>query len=646
MSARLVGLLGPRGSSLRRAQALLLAAGAGLVALLAVLPPPWTLPGATTLVPGPRQPLGTTVRYVTWWAALADLALAALLFATARVWAGDSAPSAPPPSAGRAPMRAASLAILLAAAALAGALRLPLASGSLWWDEMWTLNHTVLGPREPARDDPNRLEHHPAPWEATFFEYRGPYNHVTYSVASRVSLRAWQRATGAEPWEFDELVYRLPAYAAALASVLLLGVLVHRLGFPRAAPAAALLLAIHPWHVRYGADGRAYSFVVLVAIAGSLALLRALRDGRLRSWLGFGLCQLLLLWTHLFGVYLALALAGAGAAGIWLGREERGERALRLARLAAANALAAMAFLLLMGAVLAQGVAYPYTFESPIWGAPHSAIPRNLWVFLATGMRAKMPGRPEVSEPTFAMLAADHPWMLAVVWGVLPALAALGLARALARGDGAARAVVAGLAAAPALCLVHQQLQRLLFAERYAIYAIVPLVACLAIGLEGALVGALRSERARRRLVPAGLALGLAGYQLLVLPRTLTLLRFPHAPSREVVEFLARESEREPNGAIRAGFGTGRAVPRIYDPRVELVKSREELTALCARARAEGRALLLYYGWPSLNRKQHPEAFALVEDARLFAPVGRFDAIEGGMVLRVVRWTGAPLDAP
>jgi hypothetical protein len=76
----------------------------------------------------------------------------------------------------------------------------------------------------------------------------------------------WRLAgeTGAASEAFDEFALRAPAWLAAIASVVLVGLL-RDLGFPRAGPVAAFLLALHPWHVRYGADGMAPHVRGLVA---------------------------------------------------------------------------------------------------------------------------------------------------------------------------------------------------------------------------------------------------------------------------------------------------------------------------------------------------------------------------------------------
>jgi hypothetical protein len=249
-----------------------------------------------------------------------------------------------------------------------------------------------------------------------------------------------------------------------------------------------------------------------------------------------------------------------------------------------------------------------------------------------------MPPLPDVAFPTLTSLSAARPWLPALVYVGLPALGIAGGVRAWRRGGGAGRAVVLALAAAPPLLVLHRAVDGFFAYPRFAIHALVPSVALLAIGWEG-LLGAAR----RRRLVPWGLALGLAGYQLAVAPLTRVLLERPHAPSREIAAFLAERDAEHEGGVARAGVGLGGETPRVYDPWIEEVGEAGELAQACARARRSGRPLYVFYGYSAQNRRRFPETMALLDDARAFEPVARFDGIESEHVYRVLRYTGMPL---
>jgi hypothetical protein len=635
----LASLLGPSGSGIRRWRLLL---GAALLAWLAyLLGPyqPWRLPGDPTLIPHPGQSRIHIILVATWWAALVNALLAAVLLATSALWARDEAqPSAP--RARRAGLPRASVVLLLLACALAGALRWRLAQGGVWWDEAWSVRHTLVGTLKPTQDDPSQLVFEPVPWTDTLWYYRKPTNHVLYSVAARASLAGWRRATGAEPQQWDEFALRLPAFAAAVLSVFALGVLVSELGFPRAAPAAAFLLAVHPWHLRFGADGRGYAFMVLAAILAALFLLRGLRDGRWRWWLGFGAAQLALLWVHALALYFPVALAAAGLLGILLGPGDRDRRRLHLARFVAANVLAAMAYLQLMAPNLVQGLALGWEWEQPQDLA--GTLGRRTWLFLSTGLHHAMPWSPDYAFPTLKVLWGGGVWVRAVVYGALPALALLGFVRTLAR-PGPERFVWLGLAAAVPLALLHRALQGFLLIERFTIYGLVAVVPFLVIGVETAASWAL-PRRWQRVGVPAALAGFLVAFQGFVAPQTRVLLELPQMPSREVAAFLARAGEGIPGGVIRAGVALGGNVPDVYDPWVRHVHSREEIAELCRRSLAEGRPLYVFYGYNQPNRQgKFRGAFQDLDDTRYFEEVAHFPGIESDYVYRIFRYTGRPL---
>jgi hypothetical protein len=633
--ARLRLLLGPPGSSLRRWRLLL---GAVLVLLVAwLLGPyrPWRLPGEPALIPRPGQSRVHIVLVATWWAAAVNAVLCALLLATTRFWAGDEREPLARTAPARSRLPALSLAILLGACALAGALRWPLAQRGVWWDEAWSIRQVLVGTLKPAEEDPARVEFEPVPWSYTFWYYRKPTNHVLYSVAARTSLAAWRAATGAGPEQWDEFAFRLPAFAAALLGVFLLGLLVHDLGFPRAAPAAAVLLAIHPWHIRFGADGRGYSFMVLFAICAAWFLLHALRTGLWRHWLGYAASQLALLWVHPLALHFPVALFAAGVLGIWRGPGGSDDRRLRLARFAAANVLAGVAFIQLMAPNLAQSLVLSHEWAQQ----PDSAaqLTRKLWLYLATGLHVRQPRQPDVSFPTLREIWGGGRLVWLVAYVALPALAALGLVRAL-RPPGPARFVFLGLAAAPPLVLLHRALQEFLVIERFAIYGLVAVVPLLVIGTEGVL-----AARLRRAGVAAGLALFLVAFQVFVAPQTRVLLERPQVPSREVADFLAAAGDGIPGGVIRAGVGLGGDTPDVYDPWIAHVRRRDEITALARQSLAEGRPLYVFYGYGQPNRRRYQDTFRDLDDPRYFEEVAHFGAIESDFVYRVLRYTGQPL---
>jgi hypothetical protein len=258
-------------------------------------------------------------------------------------------------------------------------------------------------------------------------------------------------------------------------------------------------------------------------------------------------------------------------------------------------------------------------------------------------MRDHVPRRPQASDPTVGMVASTRPWFPAVVFGALPALALVGLARVLWRRAAEERAVVSAVALSPLLVLGLQVAVPMMFAPRFVIPLLVAFVASLAIGLEG-ILAAVAPLELEALLVPLGLALGIAAYQGAVAPRTSSLLRYPYAATRDVADYLAGVGAGPEGRALRAGVGRGAGLVRVYDA-VPLVTSRRAILELAERARREERGLYLFFGYVGRNQREHRGALGLVDDRRYFEPVAHLGAIDAGAGFEVVRYTGTPVDA-
>ena len=118
----------------------------------------------------------------------------------------------------------------------------------------------------------------------------------------------------------------------------------------RAGLAAGAIMALHPLHLFYSQELRAYALLVLLSTLSFLFLSNALKEDRRADWSAFAAVTLANLYTHNYAVFL---LAGLAA---WACLEARQERARPSAR-----------HLLLAGAVIALGYS-PWLllgFQSP-----------------------------------------------------------------------------------------------------------------------------------------------------------------------------------------------------------------------------------------------------------------------------------------
>lgn len=571
-------------------------------------------------------------------ASLLNLFLCLLLAVTARWWArplkmafsGNSSQARP--GRGRGWFWAALIVALL----LATGLRWNLAQGSLWWDEAWTLKRAVMGYQSFSEENPGQLDFHNTGWREAFWRYQKQTNHVFFSVTSRASLNVWRFFTGAEAWEFNEFWMRLPAFAAALLSVLLIGVLLRDWGFPVAGAAAALLLALHPWHIRYGIDARAFSFLVLFALSGAWFLVRGLRSGRWRDWLGLGLSQLLMLWSFPNALYVALGYGLGGMAGwIWLHGFRTREAALGLGRFLVAHLVAAMAFIQLMGPNFAQ---------IPRWGdvggdwwKPNFLT--DLWSQLVLGMHRVVAGD-ETGEglTSLQLRVAEVPGLWIGVWVLAPLLVVLGALTLVIR-PGPVRWAALGLLSATPLTLLAAYSLDLSFYTRYVIYALPAVVIFLVVGLESVVrfLTALRPSWQTPAVIGAFVLL-LALFIPVTAPQTEVLLTRPYSPVRDVAEYVSAPAGDDPRSVWRGGFGLGGDTIEMYDPWIQPVYDREELEALLEAAKAGEKPLYFYYAYESFNRHFHPDAFELLDDPELFEQVATFRGIEHDFYYRIFKY--------
>lgn len=613
-------------SSLRRARALCAGlACAGTVALL-LGPKPWELSVDAAA-------LHQTVRTSLWWATAANSVVCLLLLATVGLWAKPVETDAAKPRAFRGFAW-----LLIAAALLCGALRWPLAHSSLWPDEAWSVENTISGIRKTVRRDPTRLRTRVVTWEQTLFDYRRPTNHILYSLAARASNEGWRRSAGAEAPAFDEWALRLPAWLAAVAAVPLLGLLLRQWGFAPAGVAAAFLLALHPWHVAHGAEARGYSFVVLFATAACLALSRALASGAWRHWLGYAVCLWLLIWSHLFTVFFAAALALVAVAGALWGSPAPARRT-RTLRALVAHVIAGMLVLQTMAPALAQIPGWREHFVAR--SSTQLSLPAlgHLWTLAATGFEASHQGAPpervDGAYPSLTTLARERIWLLPVVLGLIPLLCSVGGIRVLARG-GPARAVALGLVGSIPLALLATELQGGQWYPRFAIWSLLAVAAFAAIGLQTLLEQAPR--RLRRGAVAGGLAASVMAFALLVAPQLYLLVSRPQLPSREAIEFVRAEAGERALGAV-LGLSGGNMHFVLYDPWLREFEDAAELEGLMDESRRNGRPLYVIYAYAFKNRDVRPSAFRLLDDPALFQEAAIFHAVFDERMVRVLRFT-------
>lgn len=610
------------GNERKLARLLLGAAALAMFALLLLFPTPWDVPTGPDLFPHGRRALGHTIRISLWWAALAELVLLIGLLLTLPYWLRPVQPN-PQPSSSRPPLGRAWWAALLIIMALAGVLRWPLAGGSLWWDEGWSVRRVVVGAYER-----NPADGTPVQWKAVdvrhaLWSFRKPTNHVAYNVSAWATDRLWRTfAAPSEPHVFSERAFRAPALAAGVLGIGATALVAAAWGAPVAGLVAATWLAVHPWHHRYGVDGRAYSFVLLFTPLAALFLTRFLGAPRTRDLLAYCLGIGLLLWSFPYAVMLVATWYAFGLATILMREPDRPQAIAWSLRFSAAHLFVAMSLIFLMAPNLTQLAEWHYNM--PVVSA--SAL-NELWSGLAAGIPATAHGRVE-TFPSLEGWWDRAPWMMITADVIIPALMVLGLFHALRMR--ASRPVASAWMAAALVSFGINALAAQHFFPRYGVF-LLPAVALL-IGL------ALAPQQHPRRWPWAAAALLL--FVVVTQPERSVLMHYPYSPMRSVAERVAAELRAAGPGTVGIGIGIGGGMPAIYEPELRFADSKEDLLRACRESHDHERPLVAFYGYAQQNRSRRGPAIDFLEDPQRFALIAEYDGIEPRFCYRVFRSLG------
>lgn len=252
-----------------------------------------------------RLSIGERLLYGHRIAATGMIVLGGLLLMTCPLWARRR--DSPAASFSFTPVERLTWSLLILAMLLAGLSRAPRLDHSLWNDEEVAVRKFIVGSHsaDPRTGD---LEFQSVRWKRTLFYSLSGNNHITQSATSRIGHEIWSRATGSGLGEFSETALRLGSFLASLATIGLFGLWLARLGHPVAGITAAFVLALHPWHTRYAVEARGYSQLLLFLTALFYCLGPALRLGRWRDWIGFGLSQTLAILSFAASAFFLLPL--------------------------------------------------------------------------------------------------------------------------------------------------------------------------------------------------------------------------------------------------------------------------------------------------------------------------------------------------
>ncbi len=533
---------------------------------------------------------------------------------------------------------------------LALVVRWPLASGSLWWDEIWTLKNAVNGYAQLDESREEGVRFVSRDWAQAAWYFAKPTNHVGFSLLSKAGVELEHAVTGGSEWEFSEPAFRWPSLFASMAAVGLMAWVGGMVLGPWGGLLAALLLALHPWFVRYGVDGRAFGLNVFLSLAAVGCWMRMVMEPWRWRWVvGGAAAALAMLICFPYNLFLPLGFCLVLTGAALLRRLPGGWRLW--GRNVAALSLAALLFLPVAAPWVPQALEWTDVEGSDMAGPRLNAVGLYAaWVSFTTGMPVRV-GTGEEGAGLASLEGLGATWAplpALVFWGLLAAFG-FGLVSLLLRKGGhwAVRFGMLVWLVALALPLVVAFWKQHYFYERYLIYALPAVLLALLAGIRG--LGDLVAAPFVGRGVLVGSALtGLFAIALLLVQsgQLRVLLERPIAPMRDVALFM-KEQTAQDNG-VAIGYGLGGNIPAIYHPAIDHAFTPVDLAAKVNAAVDQGRPVWLFYGYSTFSRKNQEgdalKAFRWIDNTELFEPVTIFRGIEEQFFFRVLRHTGKRLD--
>ena len=560
------------------------------------------------------------VRYAAW----INAGLIAVLLATSKFWTRPFQNSQVPDSKSEIRNPKWFRPSLIIAAALCLGLRLPLASKSLWWDEAWVIMQASHGKWTPDKKHEGQMKFLAHDWKRCAWYYQKPTNHAPMSLLQKLSIGTWQKITGAKRSDFSDLAARVPALAASCIAVVLLGLLLRAWGRPGAGIASAFVLAIHPWHIRYGVDARAYALVVPLCISGMFAVTRLGDSGGRRPvfFVWWGLTELLWLWAFPNAVFDIAALNIVAAMLLWKAHAgDNRDRGTAILRLATMNAFAAICFIQMF---------LPSLMQARRW-AGREADAHVLDFDLASNTVSQLLlGRdrwfPPVDGGPGSMGPVGNPLVLLFIFWCLFFSLCVRMKKRVTRIR--QRSATWMLTALAVSAVVFSGLTWLLHSYFYPRFVIALLPVCIA-AVSIVLVETKWSRTALPVTVLGFVASSIGPVELLV--------QHPIAPLRDIASFAQSIAGADGSRPLLTCYGLGREVMPVYAPTCMPLEKRDDLETIMQRAKSEKRDLFVTYGYDSFNRSMLPTGFALLDDRSLFEEVKSFPGIEPEFFFRVLR---------
>ena len=599
---------------------LLVLAAIGILVLLVVRKPwQWNLPtdGKMRIV--------DYVRIYSWWAGAANVLLIIALAASAGWWMRSSLGGLfhlPRP-----PMPKCFLPLTIVAMVVCAVFGFQRLGQSFWDDEVYAMRRAIHG--QWRRNDDGSIKFRPVSWQETFWFFDKP-QHQLHSILTRLVLDAWRTMAKPGGLGFREDVARIPSYLAGILSVGAIAFLLWRLGFPGAGVVAAFLCVVHPWHIRYASEMRAYSLMFLLVPLAYLFLIEALHTGRWAWWGAFAGSLFALMYSNALHLYPA---AGAGLCGLGaiISRWRTPAARIQLARFVVVMLAAAMVFLQLMLPCVPQFAEYQRT--SAVHGSLDGRWLSSYLGHLFAGAPWSSTGRQVSPYMELYPQALSYPVAFQALVTATLIFLALGTRRLIVTGPVHRLVALALLITAPLAYGISWACGNYLF-EWYLLFLLPGVIMLTAAGLDNVRQTLSRKSASLAFLI---VIVFFAAYITLTTPqrrwllhRSLQQIRESAQITRPVLDPFAKANQ----DILTASFI---GPPDPYDANIIVFRSVRELADIIARADEQGKPLFINFGFLTTAQMRFRPILNLINDPAFFEKVAElqgFDPINDRYVYR------------
>jgi hypothetical protein len=575
--------------------------------------PPWSrapLPENPTKKAALAYHLGNGL----WQAAAFGLAVIGLLLATSRWWMvrGAGVLAGAGDVSGKFFLYWIAPIVLLALI-----VRVPLLDHSLYGDEHYTITRFIHGEQRLTKEGGTQFRE--IEWKQTIWGYQRPNNHIFFSIIARATHTAWQKAAGANAEDINVPVLRVPAMVAAVLSIAVAAWILWSHGFRTGAVVAALLMALHPWHIAHSVEVRGYGFVFLFLLTSVHFALASMRTGRWLHWAGLAASQFCLLHTY----PKAILIAGPTSAALLVVLLMKARRDPSRASLLPGPFLATQA-------MMSVALAFAYLPCLPQLGeyfdtvAPKGGMEAGWAMDVASLFLA---GRYwQAWEPLNALCRSLAHEAAALPWIVFPLLALFALAGfrgawKICRARPWLALMLTPMVLSIPLALAKAQMSG---AYLYTWYMIMPLplwLMCVGVGVETA--NAKARPPALAYLLPV---IAILAFLHLSSPQRKVIARFPAEPINEtyasLLEHLSGFEGSSPSIYAMA------ALVDFHSPEIRKLRGENDLLETISKYQASGSPFFLILPGLHSIRENNPRVAEALESSGRFRLLARHHGIE------------------